>query len=250
MKSKSVYIPEDYCYEFINAEEPIFECEEDAKKYMELRHMYDYEVSYSPVDSFRFGLNEADEEKFKPTKFNTIPKGHQPPILEEEFKFDLTHDKNIAYLKSFKFVINEEGLKTYVDPGCHITSIPNLDKLIQGGDQLNYNISDNNEFRLIRTIKLDDKENDHAWHDYMMLRYSETPALKSKTVDVVIFRVFDKDAFEETHKGMSKVQVADACKKITDTFEGWYKDKISFYAGECIGKVQRLRRGINDILND
>ena len=49
---------------------------------------------------------------------------------------------------------------------------------------------------------------------------------------------------------MSKVQVADACKKITDTFEGWYKDKISFYAGQCIGKVHRLRRDINDILND
>lgn len=243
MENKSVYIPEEYCYNLTD-EEPIFECEEDAKKYMDLRYMYDVDVSYSPVDSFRFDINE---EKSKPTKFNTIPKGHQPPILEEEFELDY---HNIAYLKSFKFVINEEGFKTYVDPGCHITSIPNLDRLIQGGYQLNYNISDNNEFRLIRTIKLDDKEDDHAWHDYMMLKYSETPAFKSNTVDIVIFRVFDKDAFEETHKGMSKVQVADACKKITDTFEGWYKDKISFHSGECIGKVHRLRRDINDILND
>lgn len=246
MERKSVYIPEEYCFDLTD-EEPIFECEEDAKKYMELRYMYDIDISYSPVDSFRFNV---DEEKSKPTKFNMIPKGHQPPILEEEFKFSLNNRKNLAYLKSFKFVINEEGFKTYVEPECHITSIPNLDKLIQGGDQLTYNITDNNEFRLIRTIKLDDKEDDHAWHDYMMLRYSETPPLKSKTVDIVIFRVFDKDTFEETHKGMSKVQVADACKKITDTFEGWYKDKISFYAGQCIGKVHRLRRDINDILND
>jgi hypothetical protein len=61
MENKSVYIPEEYCYDLVD-EEPIFECEEDAKKYMELRYIYDDEVSYSPVDSFRFGLNEADEE--------------------------------------------------------------------------------------------------------------------------------------------------------------------------------------------
>ncbi len=247
MKSKSVYIPEEYSYELSNAEELIFECEEDAKKYIELRYIFDDEVSYNPVESFRFSINE---EKPKPTKFVIIPKGHQPPILEEELEFGPNYCKNIAYLKSFKLVIDGEGLKTYVDPGCHITSIPNLDKFTQGGGQLNYNLTDNNEFRLIRTIKLDDKEDDHAWHDYIMLRYTETPAFKSKTVDIVIFRVFDKDTFKETHKGMSKVQVADDCKKLTDTFEGWYKDKISFYAGECVGKVQKLRRSINDILND
>jgi hypothetical protein len=242
MENKTKFIiPDDYYYdEGASDQFPIFDCEEDARKFEELQIIYEDGVCYNPVISFECHTNKKISDV---VEIDTIPEGHQPPILEQEFHIAKEFD-NVAYFKSFKITDDGKDRQFYTSADCHISSINNIENLKVGSINSVEHPAGGIGFN--KTIKLDN-DDVLSYSDYASFNVLTHPVL-GKIIDIVVFRMFDRYHFETSHSGWTKVQVADECKKVTNTFETKYKKTISTYAGKFSKDLDKIQDAINSVL--
>jgi len=241
MENKTKFIVADeYYYDEGGSDQfPIFDCEEDARKFEELQIIYEDDVCYNPATNFRF----TKEQRSVVAEIDTIPAGHQPPIFEQEFHIAERFD-NVGYFKTFQITDNNGDIKFFTNVNCYISSINNMKDLKIGSvNKSEYSIDGIN---FNKTIKLDN-DDVLSYSDYATLNVSSNPVL-GKVINIAIFRLYDRYHFETSHSGWTKVQVADECKKVTDAFESKYKKNISTYAGKFSKDLDMIQDAINSIL--
>lgn len=243
MESKTKFIVSDYYYydEEASDQFPIFDCEEDARKFEELQAIYEHEVCYNPATNFRF----SKEQRSDVVEIDTIPAGHQPPIFEQEFHIPKGFD-NVGYFKTFQISDNGEDIKFFTNVNCYVSSINSIENLKIGFVNKIEHAIDSIVIAFNKTIKLDN-DDVLSYSDYATFNVSFNPVL-GKIIDIAVFRLYDRYHFETSHSGWSKVQVADECKKVTDTFENKYKKAISTYAGKFSKDLDMIQDAINSVL--
>jgi hypothetical protein len=97
-----------------------------------------------------------------------------------------------------------------------------------------------------KTIKLDN-DDVLSYSEYASFNVSSTLVL-GKVINIAVFRLYDRYHFETSHSGWTKVQVADECKKVTNTFEAKYKKTISTYAGKFSKDIDKIQDAIDSVL--
>lgn len=238
-KTKFIVADEYYYDEGASDQFPIFDCEEDARKFEELQVIYEHEVCYNPATNFRF----VKEQRTDVAEIDTVPEGHQPPIFEQEFQINKEFD-NVGYFKTFQISDNDGDIKFFTNVNCYISSINNIENLKIGSiNKSEYSIDG---VRFNKTIKLDN-DDVLSYSDYATFNVSSNPVL-GKVINIAIFRLYDRYHFETSHSGWTKVQVADECKKVTDTFEEKYKKTVVAYAGKLSKDLDMIQDAINSIM--
>ena len=242
MENKTKFIVVDEYYyddEIGNYQFPIFDCEEDARKFEELQVIYENEVCYNPAANFRF----SKEQRSDVVEVDTIPAGHQPPIFEQEFHIPKGFN-NVGYFKTFQITDNDGDIKFFTNANCYVSSITSIENLKIGSIiKTEYSVD---SIAFDKTIKLDN-DDVISYSDYATFNVSVNPAL-GKIINIAVFRLYDRYHFETSHNGWTKIQVADECKKVTDTFETKYKKVISTYAGKFSKDLDTIQDAINSIL--
>ena len=241
MENKTKFIvPDDYYYdEGASDQFPIFDCEEDARKFEELQIIYEDIVCHNPATNFRF----VKEQRSSVAEIDTIPAGHQPPIFEQEFHITKGFD-NIGYFKTFQISDNGGDIKFFTNVNCYVSSIDSIEKLKIGS--INKTEFSYDSIRFNKTIKLDN-DDVLSYSEYATFNVSSNPVL-GKVINIAVFRLYDRYHFETSHSGWTKVQVADECKKVTDTFEAKYKKTISTYAGKLSKDLDKIQDVINSVM--
>lgn len=242
MENKTKFIVvDDYYYDDEKGgyQFPIFDCEEDARKFEELQEIYEKEVCFNPAANFRF----VKEQRSDVVEVDTIPAGHQPPIFEQEFHIHKGFD-NVGYFKTLHITDNGKDKKFATNANCYVSSISNIENLKIGSVDRTEQINDSIAFS--KTIKLDG-DSTISYSDYATFNVSTNPVI-GKIINVAIFRLYDRYNFETSHSGWTKVQVADECKKVTDVFEEKYKKQVVAYAGKLSKDLDMVQDAINSIL--
>jgi hypothetical protein len=176
-------------------------------------------------------------------EIDTIPAGHQPPILEQEFHINEEFD-NVGYFKTFQITDNGEDIKFFTNVNCYVSSIDNIENLKVGSvNRMEHYCGD---IAFSTTIKLDN-DDVLSYSDYATFNVFANPVL-GKFINIAIFRLYDRYHFETSHSGWTKIQVADECKKVTNTFESKYKKTISTYAGKFSKDLDKIQDAINSVL--